>query len=135
MEVRTVHHCLAHTVALCYQIQSFPTIINSTSDLRVTVQFPVMAMKSSGLHHPLAVEVLSMETTAPSPVLGILELIQTTHTVSGPSLPLQEGLSPSTFTLSALMILETVSRTILYSMMGRILILHPLDHIVEQTLT
>lgn len=73
-----------------------------------------------------------MVTMAPSPALAIRALTQTTRTVNGPSPLLLEDLSPSTFTSSALTILETVSRTILYFMMDQMLILHPLDHIVAQ---
>lgn len=79
-----------------------------------------------------AVVELFTETAARSPAPAIPALTQTTLTANGPSLLRPEGLSPSAFTLSALMILETVSRTISYSLMGQMLILHPLDRIAEQ---
>lgn len=135
MEVIAVPHYSAHIVELCCQILSSLKIMNCTCDLRVIVQLPVMDMKLSGPHPPLAVVELFMVTMAPSPALAIRALTQTTRTVNGPSPLLLEDLSPSTFTSSALTILETVSRTILYFMMDQMLILHPLDHIVAQTLT
>uniref|UniRef100_A0A8C0RW72 Cubilin n=1 Tax=Canis lupus familiaris TaxID=9615 RepID=A0A8C0RW72_CANLF len=74
-------------------------------------------------------------TVVPSPAPAIPALTPTTLTVNGPSSLLLEDLSPSPFTLSASMIPETVSRTISYSTMDRMLILHPLDHTVGQTPT
>lgn len=82
-----------------------------------------------------AVVELCTETAAPSPALATRALTPTTLTANGPSLLHLEGLSPSAFTLSALTILETVSRTISYSSMDQMWILHPLDHIVEQWVT
>lgn len=135
MEATAVLPYSAPIVEVCCQILSSPTIMNCTCDLRVTAQLPVMDMKLSGPHPPLAVVELFMETEAPSPAPAIRALTQTTLTVNGPSLLLLEDSSPSTFTSSVLMILETVSRTILYSMMDQMLILPPLDHIAAQTLT
>lgn len=135
MEVIAVHHYLAHTVELCCQILSSLETTNYTYGLRPIAQLPIVGMKLSGPHHPLAVVEPFMETVVPSPAPAIPALTPTTLTVNGPSSLLLEDLSPSPFTLSASMIPETVSRTISYSTMDRMLILHPLDHTVGQTPT
>lgn len=134
MEALAVHHYSARIVELCCQIRSSLRIMSYTYDLRVTVQLPAMDMKLSGPRHPLAVAEPFMETGARSPALATPASTQTTLTANGPSLLLREDLLPSAFPLSALTILETASRTLSYSMMDRMLILHPLDHTVVQTL-
>lgn len=134
MGVRAVHRYLAHTVGLCCQIPFSPEVVSCTYDLRVTGQLLVTDMKLSGPRRPLAVVGLFTETAARSPALAIRVLTQITLTANGPSLLLLEGLSPSAFTLSALTILETVSITISSCTMDPMLILHPLDRIVAQTL-
>lgn len=135
MEVIAVHHYLARTVELCCQTPSSLRTINYIYGLRVTVQLPAVGMKFSGPRHPLAVVERSMGTRAPLPAPAIRTHTQTTLTANGPSLHLLEDLSLSAFTLLALMIPETASRTTSSSTMDQMRIPHPLDHIVGQTLT
>jgi hypothetical protein len=53
MEVTAAHHCLASIVGLCCQILFSLKIMNYTCNLKATVPFPIMDMKSSGPHRPL----------------------------------------------------------------------------------
>lgn len=105
----------------------------------VTILLPHKGMVSTfcSIKHPALVSLQavverSMGTAAPSPAPAIRTRTQTTLIVNGPSLHLLEDLSLSAFTLSALMIPETVSRTTSSSMTDQMLIPHPLDHFVEQ---
>lgn len=135
MEGIAIHRYSASTVELCCQILSSLKIMNSTCDLRVTVPFPVMDMRSSGPHLPLAAVGLCMGTEARSPALATRARTPTPRTASGPSRLLPGGLSPSASTSSASTTRETAPRTISHSTTDPALTLHPTAHIVAQTLT